>query len=215
MTAFPIPQPTLNTARLILRPFTLADAPDVQRHVSDRDIAAMTLSIPHPYPDGGAAKWIATHAEKYAAGALAVFAIIESQSSALAGSIGLTADKGPGQGRAELGYWIAKTFWGRGYATEAGRAIIAFGFQSLGLNKIHAAVFTKNPASHRVIRKIGMQWEGRLREHDFKWGVYEDIDVYGVLAKEWKGIPDSGSFQLQTHGARHTGATGGGGGVSG
>jgi RimJ/RimL family protein N-acetyltransferase len=180
---FPTPQPTLDTARLILRPFTLADAPDVQCYVSDRDIAAMTLSIPHPYPDGGAEEWIGTHAAKYADGVRANFAIIERDSGALAGAIGLHLE--PGHGRAELGYWIAKPYWGHGYATEAATAMIAFGFEVLGLNKIHAAVFIKNPASDRVIRKIGMTWEGRLREHDLKWGVYEDIDVYAVLAKEW------------------------------
>jgi RimJ/RimL family protein N-acetyltransferase len=187
---FPNPQPTLHTPRLILRPFTLADAPDVQRHVSDRDIAAMTLSIPHPYPDGGAEKWISSLPGKYEAGQFAGFAIIDRDSGALAGSISLTPEHA--HGRAELGYWIAKPFWARGYATEASRAIIAFGFESLGLNKIHAAVFLKNPASDRVIRKIGMKWEGRLREHDRKWGVYEDIDVYGVLAKEWAQVQDGG-----------------------
>jgi RimJ/RimL family protein N-acetyltransferase len=181
---FPTPQPSLDTARLRLRPFRLADAPDVKRYVSDRDIAAMTLSIPHPYPDGGAEKWIGTHAAKYADGLLASFAITERESGALAGAMGLHLE--PGHGRAELGYWIGKPFWGRGYATEAGLAVLRFGFEALGLNKIHAAVFIKNPASDRVIRKLGMKWEGRLREHDLKWGVYEDIDVYAILAKEWK-----------------------------
>ncbi len=181
---FPRSQPTLETTRLILRPFTLADAPDVQRHVSDRDIAAMTLNIPHPYPESGAEQWISSLPAKYDAGQFAGFAIIDRESSALAGSISLTPE--PAHGRAELGYWIAKPFWGRGYATEAARAMIAFGFESLGLNKIHAAVFIKNPASDRVIRKIGMKWEGRLREHDLKWGVHEDIDVYAILAKEWR-----------------------------
>jgi ribosomal-protein-alanine N-acetyltransferase len=182
---FATPQPTLNTARLLLRPFTLADAPDVQRYVSDRDIAAMTLSIPHPYPDGGAEKWIETHAAKYADGQRVSFAIIERASRALAGAIGLHLERA--HGRAELGYWIAKPFWGRGYATEAGRAMLRFGFEVLGLNKIHAAVFIKNPASDRVIRKLGMKWEGRLREHDLKWGVYEDIDLYAMLLSEWRG----------------------------
>jgi RimJ/RimL family protein N-acetyltransferase len=179
---FPTPQPILDTARLILRPFTLADAPDVQRYVSDRDVAAMTLSIPHPYPDGGAETWIGTHAAKYADGQRVSFAITERDTGTLVGAIGLHVKSA--HGRAELGYWIGKPFWGRGYATEAGRAVIQFGFEVLGLNKIHAAVFTKNPASDRVIRKLGMKWEGRLREHDLKWGAYEDIDVYAVLAKE-------------------------------
>ncbi len=181
---FPRPQPTLETTRLILRPFTLADAPDVQRHVSDRDIAAMTLNIPHPYPESGAEQWISSLPAKYDAGQFAGFAIIDRESSALAGSISLTPE--PAHGRAERGYRVAKPFWGRGYATEAAQAMIAFGFESLGLNKIHAAVFIKNPASDRVIRKIGMKWEGRLREHDLKWGVHEDIDVYAILAKEWR-----------------------------
>jgi [ribosomal protein S5]-alanine N-acetyltransferase len=185
MGPFPTPQPMLHTERLCLRPFTLADAPDVERYVSDRDIAAMTLTIPHPYPEGAAADWIGTHAAKYAEGRRASFAITERESGALAGAIGLHAE--PAHGRAELGYWIGKPFWGRGYATEAGRAMLRFGFEALGLNKIHAAVFIKNPASDRVIRKLGMKWEGRLREHDLKWGVYEDIDVYAMLLSEWKG----------------------------
>jgi ribosomal-protein-alanine N-acetyltransferase len=183
MMPFPNPQPTLDTPRLRLRPFTIADAHDVQRYVSDRDIAAMTLTIPHPYPDDGAATWIGTHAAKYAAGQLASFAIAERDSGALAGAMGLTLE--PAHGRAELGYWIGKPFWGRGYATEAGRAVLRFGFEALALNKIHAAVFLRNPASDRVIRKLGMKWEGRLREHDLKWGAYEDIDVYAMLSKEW------------------------------
>jgi ribosomal-protein-alanine N-acetyltransferase len=168
---------------LTLRPFTLADAPDVQRYASDRDVAATTLTIPHPYPDGAAEAWIATHAPRYAEGRLASFAMTERGSGALVGAIGLHLE--PQHNRAELGYWVAKPFWGRGYATEAAEAVIGFGFETLGLNKIHAAHFTKNPASARVIEKVGMAYEGHLREHDLKWGVYEDIKVHAVLAREW------------------------------
>jgi ribosomal-protein-alanine N-acetyltransferase len=180
---FPVPQPTLATARLLLRPFTLADAPDVARYAGDREVAAMTLTIPHPYPDGAAEAWIASHATRYAAGQLASFAITERESGALVGAIGLHAE--PPHNRAELGYWIGKPFWGRGYATEAAEAVLGFGFETLGLNKIHAACFTKNPASARVIEKVGMTYEGHLREHDLKWGVYEDIKVHAILAREW------------------------------
>jgi [ribosomal protein S5]-alanine N-acetyltransferase len=183
-------QPLLETPRLTLRPFVRADAPDIQRYVSDRDVAAMTLTIPHPYPDGAAEAWIATHAEKYAAGRVASFAITERDSRALVGAIGLHAE--PPHNRAELGYWIAKPFWGRGYATEAAEAIIGFGFETLRLNKIHAAYFTKNPASARVIEKVGMTYEGHLREHDLKWGVYEDIKVHAILAREWAARRERG-----------------------
>jgi RimJ/RimL family protein N-acetyltransferase len=181
---FPEPQPTLTTARLRLRPVTPADASDVQRYVGDRDVASTTLTIPHPYPDGAAEQWIATHGAAYADGVRASFAITERETGALVGAIGLHVESAHARG--ELGYWIGKPFWGRGYATEAARAVLRFGFETLGLNKIHAAVFIRNPASDRVIRKLGMQWEGRLREHDLKWGVYEDIDVYAMLAREWR-----------------------------
>jgi ribosomal-protein-alanine N-acetyltransferase len=183
-TSFPTLQPNLTTARLLLRPFASADAPDVQRYAGDRDVAAMTLTIPHPYPDGAAEAWIATHAPRYAEGELVSFAITERESEALVGAIGLHLEQR--HNRAELGYWIGKPFWGRGYATEAAEAVIGFGFETLGLNKIHAAHFTKNQASARVIEKLGMAYEGCLREHDLKWGAYEDIKVYAVLATEWR-----------------------------
>ncbi len=85
----------------------------------------------------------------------------------------------------ELGWALIQAHWGRGYATEAAEAVIGFGFEALGLNKIHAAYFIKNPASARVIEKLGMTYEGHLREHDLKWGVYEDIKVHAILAREW------------------------------
>ena len=177
------PQPVLTTARLILRPFSASDAPHVQRLVSDRDIAAMTLSIPHPYPDGAAEAWIARHPERYTEGLGVSFAITERESGILVGAIGLHADRA--HNRAELGYWIGKPYWGRGYATEAAEATIDFGLTTFGLNKIHAAHFTKNPSSGRVMEKLGMVYEGHLREHDLKWGVYEDIKVHAILAREW------------------------------
>ena len=127
--------------------------------------------------------WIATQPEKYAEGRVASFAITERESGALVGTISLHPE--PPHNRAELGYWIAKPYWGRGYATEAAEAMIAFGFDGIGLNKIHAAYFLRNPASARVIEKIGMTYEGHLREHDLKWGVYEDIKVHAILARDW------------------------------
>jgi RimJ/RimL family protein N-acetyltransferase len=183
LAPFPTPQPTLTTARLTLRPFTLADAPDVARHVSMREIAEMTLHIPHPYPEDGAAAWIGERAASYAEGKTVNFAVALRDDGTLVGSIGLVLE--PDHHRAEIGYWIGKPYWGRGYATEAGQAVLGFGFETLGLNKIHAAHFTKNPSSGRVLEKLGMTYEGCLREHDYKWGVYEDIKVYAVLAREW------------------------------
>ena len=86
--------------------------------------------------------------------------------------------------RAELGYWVGLPFWGRGYATEAGRAMLDYGFDEIGLNRIEALYLLRNPASGRVLDKLGMMHEGVRRQHIIKWGVPEDVGLYAVLAAD-------------------------------
>jgi RimJ/RimL family protein N-acetyltransferase len=175
-------QPTLTTERLLLRPFDLADAPAVQRLAGERTIADTRLAIPHPYPDGAAEEWIATHVPSYAAGTQAAFAITLRAGGALVGSIGLMIS--PVHARAELGYWIGVPYWRRGYATEAGRAVVRFGFEQVGLHRIQAHHFTRNPASGRVLEKLGMQLEGIRRHFVQKWEVFEDLAAYSILVSD-------------------------------
>jgi len=169
----------LKTQRLLLRAFTLDDAPHVQRLAGVREVALNTLHIPHPYPDGAAEAWIAKQGE----GAEIVFAI-ESDGQ-LVGAIGLVVDRTHERG--ELGYWIGVPFWGRGYATEAGRAMVRFGFGEQRLQRIFAQVFSRNPASARVLQKIGMRHEGTLRQHLKKWGESVDVECYGIIRSEFDG----------------------------
>jgi RimJ/RimL family protein N-acetyltransferase len=75
-------------------------------------------------------------------------------------------------------------YWGRGYATEAALAVIAFGFEELGLNRIYAQHMASNPASGRVMQKAGMRHEGTLRQHVTKFGIVDDIAIYGILASD-------------------------------
>jgi RimJ/RimL family protein N-acetyltransferase len=177
-------QPTIRTERLVLRPFTPADAPDVQRLAGDRDIAATTATIPHPYPDGAAEAWIATHPEKLRSNEGVTFAVVRREDGALAGCIGLVLQ--PEHERAELGYWIGKPYWGLGYATEAARAVLRYGFETLGLNRVYANYMGSNPASGRVMQKIGMVREGCKRQHTKKWGALDDLVMYGILHEEWQ-----------------------------
>lgn len=177
-------QPTLSGARILLRPFTLGDAPAVQALAGAREIAATTLNVPHPYENGMAEAWIETHAPGYAAGRLATFAIVDPAAQQLVGAIGLM--RVPAHARAELGYWIGLPYWNRGYASEAGRVILRFGFEELGLHRIHAQHLVRNPASGRVLQKLGMRYEGRLREHVRRWEAFEDLEQYGILADEWR-----------------------------
>lgn len=175
-------QPTLETERLILRPFLPLDAPEVRRQAGDREIAAMTLRIPHPYPEGAAERWIASLAGKYLLGEEVNFAIVLKCESRLIGAVGLMLE--PEHRRAELGYWIGRDYWGRGYATEAARTVLEYGFRELDLRRVVAHHMSHNPASGRVLEKLGMTHEGRLRQHILKWGELEDIELFGILKSE-------------------------------
>jgi RimJ/RimL family protein N-acetyltransferase len=83
-----------------------------------------------------------------------------------------------------LGYWIGVPYWGNGYATEAGRAVLDHGFGELGLNRVYAHCFARNPASRRVLEKLGMRHEGTRRRHTLKWGEYLDEEEFGILASD-------------------------------
>jgi ribosomal-protein-alanine N-acetyltransferase len=176
-------QPTLTTERLLLRPFTLADAPRVEALAGAREIADTTLHIPHPYPVGAAEQWIATHAPRFVTGTLATFAIVEQQSADLVGAVGLTIESHDARG--ELGYWVGVPYWGHGYATEAARALLVYGFESRRLNRVQARHFLRNAASGRVMQKLGMTYEGTFRQAMRKWDQFEDIVMYAILASEW------------------------------
>ncbi|HYH07893.1 MAG TPA: GNAT family protein [Thermoanaerobaculia bacterium] len=172
-------RPTLRTTRLTLRPFTLDDAPAVQRLAGAYEVALNTLLVPHPYPDGAAEAWIDTHQDDFDANRLHTFAIDDG---ALVGAIGLVMK---GDGIAEIGYWIGVPFWNRGYTTEAAIEIIRYGFEDAGLERVFAGYFARNEASGRVMQKVGMTYEGTLRRHAVKWGERLDVVYYGILREEW------------------------------
>ncbi len=169
----------LKSERLILRPFTPAVAADVQRLAGDRAIADTTERIPHPYETGMAEAWIATHAPRFANRQALEMAVVLKNTNQLIGAVALTLAMAHRRG--VLGYWIGLPFWGQGYATEAARAMLNYGFHELGLQRIQAQHLSRNPASGKVMQKLGMKHEGHLRAHVLKWGVSEDVDVYGIL----------------------------------
>ena len=111
------------------------------------------------------------------------FAITYRKDGKLLGAVDLTVRRS--HSRAELGYWIGKPYWGNGYCTEAARAVIEYGFTVLGFNRIFALYMTRNPSSGRVMEKLGMKFEGIMRQHCKKWDIYEDFAIYGILKSEW------------------------------
>jgi ribosomal-protein-alanine N-acetyltransferase len=168
----------IETERLVLRPWKPEDAPALQRIASAKEIADGLISIPHPYPDGAAADWIATADDKSGLR----LAIVRRSDGALVGSIALSIEAE--HRRAEAGYFVGVEHWGRGYATEALLAVLAHGFEELGLNRIYAHHFLRNPASGRVLEKAGMRREGIRHRHTFKDGEYLDSAVYALLRSE-------------------------------
>ena len=180
------PQPSLETKRLRLRPFTPADAAEVQRLAGDPLVAATTLTIPHPYPNGAAEEWIASHGSGWASGRKAVYAVTMAEGR-LVGAVSLALT--PAHASAELGYWIAAGAWGRGYATEAAAALCGYAFDALSVHRIEARHFLHNPASGRVMEKLGMRHEGVLRGAMRKAGRFEDLALYAVIIDDWRRAP--------------------------
>ena len=176
--------PTLHTARLTLRPFTAADGPRVKLLAGERTVADTTGSIAHPYEDGMAESWIVKHGEEFEAGKSLHLAMTLTATGELLGAIGLTTS--PPHRRAELGYWLGTPYWGQGYTTEAGAELIRYGFTEMGLERIIAHFMQRNPASGRILQKLGMQPEGLLRRHHLKWDTLENIVLYGLLREEWE-----------------------------
>jgi ribosomal-protein-alanine N-acetyltransferase len=175
--------PTIRTARLMLRPFAPDDAAALAELAGAFEIADTMISIPHPYPLQLAVDWISgREREAYRARDLS-FAITEAASGRLAGCVELR-DVDAEHAQAELSFWIGKPFWGLGYASEAGTAVVRFGFESLGLNRIYAFHMARNPASGKVLLKLGLQREGVLRQRVRKWGRFEDVVAYAVLRSD-------------------------------
>lgn len=172
----------LQTARLTLRAHALSDIPALMPLIGAREVAATTLRIPHPYTESDAQDFIAGTQEDLSSGSGLHLGIVLRESDTLCGGVGLRIEAD--YRRAELGYWIGVPYWGNGYATEAARAVVKYGFGTLGLHRIFASHFANNPASARVLRKIGMLHEGCLRAHVLKWGEFLDLEMYGMVASD-------------------------------
>lgn len=172
----------IETERLVLRPYLDEDIPALVRLAGAREVAATTLRIPHPYNEENARQFLRMCREESGSHPETRFAITTKQTAELCGGTGLRLD--PAHHHAELGYWLGVPFWSRGYATEAARAMIRYGFDVLGLHRIYASHFAPNAASGRVLRKIGMKHEGLLRGHICKWDQFQDLEFYGILRSD-------------------------------
>ena len=146
--------PVLETERLVLRAPRLEDANAVAALANDRRIAENTARIPHPYRVADAREWIGVANMQAGERDLRDR---RSRTAAVIGACGLDAAR---RDLPEIGYWLGVPYWGRGYATEAVRALIDHAFDELGHDALVAGARVSNPASRRVLEKCGFQWTG-------------------------------------------------------
>jgi RimJ/RimL family protein N-acetyltransferase len=181
--------PRIATERLRLRPFVADDAEELAALAGTPEIADTMLEWPHPFSLGSARSTIAAQAALYQAGRAVHLAVERRDRSGLIGGIELCALDNPHQ-CAELRFWITQTDWGHGFASEATRAVLRFGFSQLGLHRIDAMHLVRCEAAGAVLRKIGMRQEGVLRGRVRKAGRFEDVALCAVLADELIDKPE-------------------------
>jgi [ribosomal protein S5]-alanine N-acetyltransferase len=179
----PATMPTLETERLRLRAFMLEDASEFERLIAPKEVTDGTLSFPHPVPEGWGVERINRMFERFENGEHIEFAICTRVTGDLIGGIGLGITARHKRGG--LGYWLGVDYWRQGYATEAARAVLTYGFQTLELHRIEAGYYPRNPASGRVLEKIGMQREGLMRGDVLKGDQFEDTVLYARLSTDF------------------------------
>ncbi len=174
--------PLLQTDRLLLRPFRREDQQALLLLISEKEVAATTLRIPHPCTLRDVQDWLATHGQEYEKGETIRWAICLRPGDTLVGGISLFVNASFQS--AELGYWIGKPYWGQGYASEAAKKVVDFGFDAAGLNRIEAHFMQENGASAKILEKLGMQYEGLHRQLIKRWGEFKDVKTYAVLRSD-------------------------------
>ena len=165
----------IKTRHFTLRPYRESDASSIAAHINDKTIARNLLSVPHPYRLADAYDWLrkVRNAARRKNPTWVNFAI-EIDGEAV-GGIGIFKIEGH---KAEIGYWLARPYWGRGIMALVVREIAGFAFVELGLRRIYAHVFTFNRASMRVLEKAGFKLEGKLAKNVKKGDRFLDEYIF-------------------------------------
>ncbi|HNT30147.1 MAG TPA: GNAT family N-acetyltransferase [bacterium] len=171
--------PTLETEHLLLRSMKLSDAEDMFDYAADEQVTRYLTWTPHQSVDDSR-KFLEYVLSRYDKGEPENWGMELKESSTFIGTCGFMEIIRE-HNRAEIGYAMSRSYWGKGLMTEAVKAAINFGFETLGLNRIQARCDVPNIGSARVMEKAGMQYEGTLRQWDLIKGEYRDVKLYAVL----------------------------------
>ena len=175
--------PALETKRLLLRKITLDDAPAVFAYASDPQVPLYMPWAPHQ-SIAETYEYLAHVIDRYQQGWPGPWGIVHKGDAKLIGTCAYGSWEREHR-RAEIGYVLHRGYWGQGYMTEVVRAIVDFGFKRMGLNRIEARCEAPNVGSARVMEKIGMSYEGLLREQMYEKNRFRDMKIYSILRREW------------------------------
>jgi len=169
------------------------DKPALLEHLHSRDVYNTTLNIPHPYLEAHADSWMQKRAEHTRSCGKEVTFAIRNAEGKLIGIVSADNLEPGTTHRAEIGYWLAKPYWGQGIMTDAVKAYVEHAFRELQVIRLTAHVFEMNAASARVLEKNGFKLEGRFRKHLCKDGEFLDARFYGLLKEDaTPSNPESG-----------------------
>jgi len=162
-----------------------SDAEAIYRNIKDKAMVQWTSHIPHPYPRPLADQYMRLCRRLWRVGAQYTFSVFSKETGELVGLTGLMRVNGKHK-NAELGYWVGKKYWNRGYATEAVGLILQFGFKQLKLERIYAGTYDKNMPSQKVLQRCGFKHEGTMRKAVYRYRGWHDMYNYGILKSEFK-----------------------------
>ncbi len=176
--------PVIETPRLILRRAAMRDAADIHRYARDAEVARHVLWEAHTSLWDTRA-YVRFLLYQYRSGEPGSWVIALRESGRVVGTIGYMSYAADNS-TVEVGYSLAREFWGQGLMTEALQAVISETFRVLKMHRIEAMHFTDNPASGRVMEKCGMQHEGHLRQRICCKGVFRDVEMWAILRRDWE-----------------------------
>jgi ribosomal-protein-alanine N-acetyltransferase len=179
--------PTLESDRLVMRKMTEADADDMFAYTSDAALLEhLPLNVTATRAEAVSA--IRNFMDMYAQRRVSPWGVSLKATGKHIGICGFESWNNVTD-RAEIGFLIARDHWREGFASEAARRVMRFGFEQMGLNRVEARVKPENEASRLLLAKLGMRYEGLMREHSWWRGSYHDLELYAILKREFEAQP--------------------------
>ena len=175
--------PKIETERLILRKMNLNDAQDLYEYASDAEVTRYVTWDTHKSIEDYR-NFLKSVIQRYEKKEVSGWGVVLKENKKFIGTCGYMWWH-IGCARAEMGYALSRKYWDKGLMTETVKEIIKFGFEKMKLNRIEARCMIGNIASEKVMEKVGMTFEGIMREQMYAKGVFSDLKMYSILRREY------------------------------